>query len=244
MKKEWFEEWFDAPHYHILYKKHDEKEAHLALDHLLAALHLQGGEYILDIACGKGRHSRYLAEKGFEVIGLDLSPKSIAYARKFEHDHLHFYQHDMRRLFRTNYFDAVMNMFTSFGYFASDLEHLRSIQNMAKALKPGGVLLIDFFNAIWVRQHLVAEEVKTIDQVEFHLQKHLDDKYVYKSVEFEADGVAHQFREQVRLFELADFERLFEQSGLRLLNTYGGYDLGAFDPVRSQRLILVAQKKE
>lgn len=244
MKKEWFEDWFDTPQYHLLYKKHDEKEAQRALDHLLSALHLQGGERILDMACGKGRHSRYLAEKGFEVTGLDLSPKSIAYARKSEHAHLHFYQHDMRRLFRTNYFDAVMNMFTSFGYFANDLEHLRTMRNMAKGLKPGGMLLIDFFNAVWLRQYLVAEEVKTIDEVVFHLQKQMDDKYVYKSVEFEVNGVAQQFRERVRLFELADFERLFEQSGLHLLDTYGGYDLGAFDPEQSQRLILIAQKKD
>ena len=242
MKKEWFEEWFDSPYYHILYKGHDDDEARKTLDNLLRALGLPEGARILDLACGKGRHSRYLAEKGYDVTGLDISQNSISYARQFEQERLAFFQHDMRKLFRTNYFDAVMNLFTSFGYFITDLDHLHALQNISKGLKPGGLLLIDFFNSEWVRQHLVSSEVKTVNDIEFHLKKNIAGQYVYKSVQFEAEGKRFSFRERVRLFDLADFQSLLEQSGLKINNTYGDYDLRSFDPLQSKRLILVAQK--
>jgi SAM-dependent methyltransferase len=242
MKKEWFEEWFDSPYYHILYKARDENEARNTLDNLLQALALPPGAGILDLACGKGRHSRYLAEKGYDVTGLDISQKSISYARQFEHERLSFFQHDMRKLFRSNYFDAVMNLFTSFGYFSTELDHLHALQNIAKGLKPGGLLLLDYFNSNWIREHLIAAETKTVEGVEFHLKKHIEGQHVYKSIELEAEGKHFRFRERVRLFDLTDFMTLFEQSGLNIRKTYGGYDLSPFDLKQSNRLILVAQK--
>ncbi len=243
MKKEWFEEWFDSPYYHLLYNSHDEKEARKTVDALLSALDLPAGARVLDLACGKGRHARYLAEKGYDVTGLDISWNSIAHARQFEHERLTFFQHDMRRLFRTNYFDAVMNMFTSFGYFSKAADHLHTLQNVAKAQKPGGTLLLDFFNAQWVRRNLVPDDIKTVENVEFHLKRNIEGQHVYKHIEFDADGKHYSFRESVRLFELADFEALFGQAGLKITRTFGDYDLHPFDPGQSKRLILLAQKQ-
>lgn len=243
MKKEWFEEWFDSPYYHLLYNGHDENEARKLFDQLLSALSLPAGGRVLDLACGKGRHARYLSEKGYDVTGLDLSWNSISYARQFEHERLAFFQHDMRKLFRTNYFDAVMNMFTSFGYFSREADHLHAMQNIAKAVKPGGTVLIDFFNARWVRRNLVSSETKTVENVEFHLKKNIEGQHVYKHIEFDADGKHYTFREKVRLFELADFQSLFEQAGLKMIRTFGDYELNPFDPEQSGRLILIAQKQ-
>jgi SAM-dependent methyltransferase len=242
MKKEWFEEWFDSPYYHLLYKSRDENEAKIALDNLLRALDLSPGSKVLDLACGKGRHSRCLAEKGFQVTGLDISPASITYARTFEESNLEFYQHDMRKSFRINYFDAVMNMFTSFGYFQRDADHLLVLQNVAKDLRPGGLFLLDFFNANFVRQHLTPSELKTVDNLNFSLKRWLHEGYIFKSVEFQADGRLFQYQEKVRLFELADFKTLIESAGLRLRQTYGDYDLTAFDQKNSKRLILITEK--
>lgn len=243
MKKEWFIEWFDSPFYHLLYKNHDEQEAHRALDNLVGALDLPAGARILDLACGKGRHSRYLSEQGFNVTGLDISPSSIAYARQFEHEGLTFYQHDMRLPFRINYFDTVINMFTSFGYFLNERHHLLTLQNVARALHPGGLLLLDYFNSNWVRANLIPSATKTVEGVTFHLKKSLDDDHVFKTIEFEAGGQHHQYRERVRLFTLADFEDLFAAAGLQLRQTFGDYDLSAFQPADSKRLILVAERK-
>lgn len=242
MKKEWFAEWFDSPYYHLLYRNHDEKEAQTALDHLLAALDLPPGSRILDLACGRGRHSRYLASKGFAVTGLDISPSSIAFARQYEHEHLEFYRHDMRKPFITRPFDAVMNMFTSFGYFKSDADHRLAMQHVAGELRSGGLFLLDFLNAAFVRKNLVESEVKTVEGVDFSLKRWIRAGYVYKSVEFRVEGQLFQFQEQVRLFELPDFKTLLNDAGLKLRRTYGDYDLPAFDPETSKRLILIAEK--
>lgn len=243
MKKEWFEEWFDASYYHLLYNRHDEQEARRTMDNLLAVLNLDSGARILDLACGKGRHARYLAECGYDVTGLDISWNSISEARKYENERLAFFQHDMRKLFRTNYFDAVLNMFTSFGYFSKEADHLHTVQNAAKALKPGGLLFIDFLNAHSVRRNLVASEVKEVEGITFHLHRSIEGGFVFKTIAFEAEGKQYRFRESVRLFELPDFESLFAQAGLTLLRTFGDYDMSAFEPTQSKRLMLLAQKQ-
>lgn len=242
MPGEWFTTWFDSPYYHTLYQSHDDREARHFIDNLLRALNLAPDAHVLDLACGKGRHARYLAEKGFDVTGLDISPASIAFARHFEHEHLAFYQHDMRLPFRINYFDAIVNMFTSFGYFDTDKDHLRTLQNVSKGLKPGGLFLLDFFNSGWVRQNLVRYEEKMLDGIVFRLHKSVRAGRVHKRVSFEAGGKKFEFRERVRLFTLADFEQMFRVVGLESVQTFGGYDLGAFDPKHSKRLILIAKK--
>ncbi len=244
MKKEWFVSWFDSPYYHLLYKKHDENEARAALNKLLQALHPVPGARILDLACGKGRYARYLAEAGYEVTGLDISPKSIAYARQYETSHLSFFQHDMRRPFRSNYYAVVMNMFTSFGYFRYEREHQLALRNIAQSLRPGGQFLLDYFNSNWVTQHLVANETKVVRDITFHLTRWIARGHVFKSIEFEAAGGHHQFREQVRLFKLEDFQEIFTAAGLRICQTYGDYHLGKYDPETSARLILLAEKTE
>jgi SAM-dependent methyltransferase len=144
--------------------------------------------------------------------------------------------------FRINYFDAVVNFFTSFGYFDSDADHVRTLRNVAKGLRPEGQFLLDFFNARWVRQILVPQATKTVDGLTFHLQKRIENGHVFKHVEFETEGRHYKFEERVRLFELADFEHLFEQAGLRIHQVFGDYDLQEFDPEHSKRLIVLATK--
>src|SRR6187455_1959490 len=101
----WFESWFNSPWYHILYEHRDEQEAEEFLDALLDHLQPKPGSSMLDLGCGKGRHSIYLNQKGFNVTGIDLSPESIMHCRKWENETLSFFVHDMRHLFRTNDFD-------------------------------------------------------------------------------------------------------------------------------------------
>ncbi len=242
MKKEWFLEWFDSPYYHVLYRSHDDSEAHLAIDAFLQPLDLAPDARVLDLACGKGRYARYLAEKGFDVTGLDISEASISYARQFEQEQLAFYQHDMRKPFRSNYFDAVLNMFTSFGYFNTDHDHLVTLKNVYQQLRPGGLFLLDFFNTTAVCQNLIPEQVKTIEGIDFHLQKEIQDGVVYKTVDFTLTGQPYHFQERVRLFTLTDFQVLFAAANLRIRQTYGDYQLSPFDEKTSSRLILIAEK--
>ncbi|MBK8350480.1 MAG: class I SAM-dependent methyltransferase [Saprospirales bacterium] len=128
-KKQWFELWFDSPLYHILYKHRNQDEANHFIDNVIKKLEIDYGK-ILDLACGKGRHAYYLAQKGFDTIGVDLSPESIQYANTmYKLDNLEFYVHDMRLPFRINYFDYIFNIFTSIGYF-------NDLKENEKYLKP------------------------------------------------------------------------------------------------------------
>ncbi len=243
MEKEWFMGWFGSPYYHILYKNRDENEARQFIDALLAWLQPASGAHALDLACGKGRYSRYLAEKGLYTTGLDISAPSIAYARQFETERLSFFQHDMRQSFRINYFDLIFNFFTSFGYFENEHDHFRTILNISRGLKQGGRFVLDFFNSQKVLKTLKPLEIKEIDNYTFHIRKELDrEGYIVKTIAFEAEGRLMEFRERVRAFSLEDFKAYFEKTSLSLEATFGNYQLEAFDPEQSDRLILVAKK--
>ncbi|WMX16594.1 class I SAM-dependent methyltransferase [Aureispira sp. CCB-E] len=238
----WFATWFDSSYYHLLYQHRDDKEAQFFMDNLVQHLAVPQQAKILDLACGKGRHSIYLADKGFDVVGVDLSPESIEHAQQFEHKHLHFATHDMRMPLTVGPFDYIFNLFTSFGYFPTEEEHLQTLQEMKKGLKvPNGRLVIDFFNAHKVIQQLVLTEEKTLSGITFKINRSVENGYILKDIRFEDNGEKFYFQEKVRAFTLEDFKRLFEQVGLELVATFGGFDLSSYDPVHSERLILVVK---
>ena len=92
----WYKDWFSSPFYHKLYFERDEKEAEAFIKKLIEYLHPPPGSRMLDVACGKGRHSKILAAMGFNVTGFDISFSSITWAKQFEQENLDFYVHDMR----------------------------------------------------------------------------------------------------------------------------------------------------
>lgn len=239
----WIEDWFNSPYYFKLYKNRDETEARHFIDRLLTVLKPAPDSSILDLACGRGRYSRYLAEKGFNVTGIDIAGKSISHARQFENDSLSFFVHDMRVPFRVNYFDYVFNFFTSFGYFETEAGHLKSVCNIGRGLRTDGKFVLDFFNSKKIISNLRAEEIKSVDELDFHIKRSLDNKgYVEKSIEFEDDGHTYHFVERVRAYTLDDFEVLFRKAGMKIDATYGDYLLNDFDESNSARLILVGCK--
>ncbi len=240
-KKDWYASWFDTPYYHLLYRNRDEAEAERFLDNLLEALQLNAKSRILDLACGKGRHSIYLAGKGYEVTGVDLSPQSIRHARRFERPNLSFFVHDMRKPFRNAYFDYVFNLFTSFGYFGSDQEHLDTLLSITRNLQKDGILVLDYLNAFKVIEGLKRRQQKTVGGIRFRISRKVDSGYIVKKIRFSDKGTNFQFEERVRAFTLADFKTLFAEAGLELVRTYGDYNLSAFRKNSSDRLILVGR---
>ena len=112
MEDFWYKDWFDSHYYHLLYKNRDTNEASAFIDLLMRYLNPEERSTMLDVACGKGRHSIQLAKMGFDVTGTDLSEASIQEALNSERKNLHFYRHDMRQTFWINYYDFVFNFFT------------------------------------------------------------------------------------------------------------------------------------
>lgn len=235
---QWFASWFDSPYYHILYKDRDYSEAQLFMDTLTNYLNFPEQGEILDLACGKGRHAVYLNSLGYDVTGADLSENSIAHAKQFENETLRFQVHDMCKPFNKQ-FDAVFNLFTSFGYFENETDNLRTIQAIQANLNETGFGVIDFMNSDFVIDNLVPEETKTVDGIEFHLKRSVKDGYIIKDIHFEDAGETYQFQERVRAFALNDFEALFDQAGVYLLDIFGDYKLNKFHKTTSKRLIMI-----
>ncbi|MEO6833904.1 MAG: methyltransferase domain-containing protein [Chitinophagaceae bacterium] len=239
----WFETWFGSPYYAVLYQHRDEEEAGEFVRNLLEYLQPLPNSKMLDIACGEGRFSIELADRGFDVSGLDLSHLSIDVAKKSERENLHFYVHDMRMPFYINYFDYAFNFFTSFGYFEHNRDHQLAAKSFASGLKKDGILVLDYMNSELAEKKLVPEETVTRGDYEFHLKRRLEAGHFIKEISFnDAEGHERKYTERVAAFKLADFIPLFQHAGLKLVGTFGDYKLRDFDPLSSPRLVMVFKK--
>lgn len=240
----WFKEWFNSPYYHQLYFDRDDNEASSFISRLIAHLSPPPGALMLDIACGKGRHSKLLSEKGFDVTGIDLSFDSIDEAARYQTDTLHFYQHDMRLPFRINYFDYAFNFFTSFGYFHTEREHYNAIRTISQSLKPGGTLVLDYLNVHFAEDHLVHITEKKMGDVTFYITKWFDETHFYKKIVIEDDNKEEPltYLEKVAKFNLGDFNDMFAFHGLQTQEIFGDYQFSSYDVKKSPRMIMIARK--
>ncbi|WP_418510231.1 class I SAM-dependent methyltransferase [Corallibacter sp.] len=235
---QWYASWFDTPYYHILYKDRDYKEAQQFMDTLTQYLNLPEQASVLDLACGKGRHSLYLNTLGYHVTGVDLSENSIAYAKQYENDSLHFEVHDMCKPFNKT-FDAVFNLFTSFGYFEHEADNLRTIEAIKADLNTYGFGVIDFMNTDYVIDNLVAKDIKTVGGIDFCQERYVKDGYIIKDISFTDAGKDYSFQERVKALTLSDFIELFDKAGVYLLDVFGDYKLHSFDKQSSERLVMI-----
>jgi SAM-dependent methyltransferase len=238
----WFESWFDTSYYHLLYNNRDASEAEKFVSNLISFLNPSADAFFCDLGCGVGRHAEVIANLGFKVLGLDLSTNNIEGAGLTSNDKLSFEVQDMRLPFGTDRFDFVLNLFTSFGYFDEDVDHYKTIKNIAQSLSPGGIVVIDYLNVGHVRQSLKIDSEEVIDGIKFEVRRLLSDRYVIKEIKVtDHDSVAY-FEERVRLFCEDDFEEMFTASGLELIERFGDYNMNEFDLTESPRLILIAKK--
>ncbi|MCC5919306.1 MAG: class I SAM-dependent methyltransferase [Cyclobacteriaceae bacterium] len=241
-KKEWFGEWFDSPYYPILYKHRDKTEAAFFIDNLESYLGFKKGERALDLACGNGRHSLYLHSKGLQVTGLDLAKRNISQLQSLDIEGLSFYRHDMRKSLDLPAQDYVFNLFTSFGYFDTDEEDISVLRQVCRWLKPDGTLVLDFLNPQPVLDKLVKVESKNIKGIDFAISRHFSDGFIIKEIRIKDGADDHFFQEKVKAITLADFQYYMNQAGLQIVEVFGDYELNAFEPGNSGRMIFIAKK--
>lgn len=119
------------------------------------ALRLKPGSRLLDLACGTGRHAVPLAKRGAFVVGVDKTDAYLKEARREARglSNCLFARGDMRRLPFKGEFDAAMNIWTSFGYFDKPSDDIKALEGVARALKPGGLFLIDLIDFAWIKKH-------------------------------------------------------------------------------------------
>lgn len=242
--KEWFDEWFDTPFYHQLYFQRDEQEAAAFINRLLQYLQPAPGSKMLDVACGKGRHSLQLSQQGFDVTGIDISAQSIAAANQQANDQLQFFVHDMRQPFWINYFDYAFNFFTSFGYFNTRREHDAALRSIAQSIKMNGLLVIDYLNVHYAEDHFQYQTNTSLNGFDFHITKWMDENHFYKKIEVEHDDFTepHVYTEKVAKFSLGDFTDMLAFQGMQITEVFGDYNLGQYDVRDTPRMIMLAKK--
>ncbi|CAM1333518.1 class I SAM-dependent methyltransferase [Tenacibaculum aestuariivivum] len=237
---DWFTSWFDTTYYHTLYKHRNDADAQFFMRNITSFLKLPKSSHIADLPCGKGRHAVYLNSLGYKVTGGDLSSNSITHAKKFENENLHFEIWDMRNPIKLKY-DAIFNLFTSFGYFDDDNEDIAILKSIKNGLKNNGVCVLDFLNVEKVKKYLVENETKTIDGIEFHIKREIKDGFILKHISFFADNKQHTYTEQVKFLTLAKMQTYFKKANLKIKHVFGDYALNNFETNTSDRLILIAK---
>ena len=177
-----------------------------------------------------------------KVEGIDLSHNSINIAKKEENKTLNFSVYDMRKVFKKDTFDIIVNLFTSFGYFKKNKDEQTAITAMALSLKQEGTLIIDFMNTKKVIKNLVESERKEVDGVTFNIKRSIRNNYIIKDIIFSDNGNNYQFQEKVKALTLSDFSELISHAGLKIIDIFGNYRLKDFNALTSERLIIICKK--
>ena len=239
---DWFASWFDTTFYHLLYKNRDHKEARLFMANLASFLKLKKNDRILDLACGKGRHSLFLNSLGFDVVGADLSKNSIDHANEFSNETLRFVQRDMRDPLNLKY-DGIFNLFTSFGYFENDEEDLQVLTNIKNGLKDDtSVAVIDFLNVEKAIHNLVKKETIVRNDIIFNIERSFKNGFIIKKIEVVTCDKTYEYFERIKYLDLPKIKIYLGKVGLKLKHTFGDYDLQGFDSKNSNRLMLIISK--
>ena len=243
MEKAWFEQWFDTNYYHILYSHRDEGEARAFIESLMQFLDIQKGSEVIDIGCGRGRHSKYMCELGYNVTGIDIACSNIDYARRWEEENLHFHCFDKRNVFSKGKFDLALNLFTSYGFLKSRTELEGALKSMGENLKKGGIFVLDYMNAEKIRNAHLTSDVIDTQGIRFEISKRISGHQIIKEIEVIDGSSRSHFAEEVHLITLPEFRELFQFASLEILHTFGDYRLHDYEEQFSDRLIIIARKR-
>ena len=246
-RREWFRHFFDASYVAALRAEKSFRQTRLEVDFVLRSLRPPEGARILDLPCGYGRHAALLARRGFRVVGVDLSIAMLAEARRrsTEGPRLRFRRDDMRRITYRAEFDAVINLYTSFGYF-TPAQNVAALRRMARALRPGGRLLVDHRDPVYdagLPRRLWYRTGKTrfvLEDRRFDRRTKITDST--QLIVITGRRWVAQKTLRFQEFSLPQWRRMLRRVGLRFLRAYSGYDGRPYRAGSTGRLILVAEK--
>lgn len=238
----WYASWF-GDDYLGLYPHRDEEEAGRGVALLLEATGLAPGDPVLDLACGAGRHTRLLAERGLRVFGLDLSEVLLLRAKKADAG-ARLLRADMRQIpFGADRFAAVTSFFTSFGYFRSEEDDLGVLLEIRRVLRDGGHLLLDFLNAEQTRATLCPRDEGVVRGRSVVQERRIVDagRRVEKTIRIAGKGGEpdRTYRERVRLYSADELAALLARARLTPERWFGDYS-GAPPAAEAPRVIALA----
>ena len=247
-ESDWYRSFFGQDYLdvygHVLGEDRSQAEA----DFVRGALALEPGQRVLDLCCGQGRHAVPLARAGLRVTGLDMSESYLrlaASAAEAAGVDLDTVVGDMREIPYEAEFDAVVNMFTAFGYFDDESDDRRVLGGIAGALKPGGRVLLDLLNRDWVAANYIESEWRRSEDETLYLeQREFDPVAGRNHVEFtivSPDGSTRRTGHHIRLYVMTEMISMLTSAGLDFERAYGDYD-GSPLSVHKRRMIVVARK--
>jgi len=245
---QWYREFFDDLYLRVYQPMEAPERVRREVDFIITVLQLKPEARVLDLCCGQGRHSLELARRGFRVVGVDLSEALLYVAQQRAEREglpLTFLHCDMREIDFFAEFDAVINMFSSFGYLESEAEDEKVLSKIAQALKPGGKLLLDVVNRDRLVRDFQGREWHAADEGWLVLEERewdlLSGRVETRWVCVARDGVRYERRSSVRLYTLAELRVMLERQGLKVAKVFGDYD-GRPYSWDTPRLLLVAQR--
>ncbi|MCY9593564.1 class I SAM-dependent methyltransferase [Paenibacillus chitinolyticus] len=244
VKSAWYRESFGKD-YLLVYKHRNFEGAYAEVKRMMNWLHLPEGARVLDLCCGMGRHSLALADFGYTVTGIDLSDTLLGEARKQDPEERVTWLHgDMRRVPSEESFHAVVNLFTSFGYFEQEEENRLVLSEIARLLQPDGKFIIDYLNPAYVKTNLVPHSSREENGLFIEETRSIENGYVRKQICItdNQDGPRH-YSEQVRLYSCEAFVDMLYTAGLRVERIYGSYDGKDYDRESSPRMIFVGGRE-
>lgn len=224
-----------------------KKKAREEVSFLINKLGLDPHAKILDIPCGTGRHSSLLAEAGYKVLGIDISPKCIEIAQKNSLANLSYQVGNMQDLSKhKNQFDCTLNLFSSFGYFSTDKENEQVLEEMISTLKPGGKIVLNLINRNWLLSiyrpafWFKDGSLLTVNAGHYDPQTHYNESYM--TLKDEVSGETTLSYHRIRLYSPEEITNLMKKYGLKNIQVYGSYQGEALDDQKSSHPFYFGEK--
>ncbi len=226
----------------------ESEKSRMQVDFVIEKLGIQPGARVLDLCCGQGRHLLDLVKRGYEVVGVDLSEYMLGRCRESAESQglrptlIHA---DMRELSFDSEFDAVISMFTSFGYLENEDEDQKVLDGVAQALKPGGLFYIDLMNRDWLmrnyKEHMWDENGHGDITVHESWFDSIKGRTYVRELTFRADGTRLENKHDLRIYTYREMEDKLNRAGLSIRSAWGQYD-GEEYGYLSRRMMIVSQK--
>jgi len=243
--KEWFREWFDSEEYLNVYQHRNEEDAEKILNLILNETRVTDHSFILDAACGAGRHSIFLTARGYNVISFDLSKTLLKVAKKDASEKnikLNLICADIRKIYFKRKFDLILNLFTSFGYFDTDEENFSFAENIFDSMNFDAVYVFDYLNKEFLLNNLVRESVREISDQQITERRSFKGERIIKEIEINNGGNKNSFFESVHLYDPEFIINQFEKIGFKTGQIFGDYEGHPFEKAISPRLIIFFRK--
>ncbi len=240
--KEWYKDWFNSPLYLKVYNHRSSEDAEKLLSLILSFIKPKKNVKILDSACGAGRHALFLAEKGFNTFGFDLSKTLLLEASRkarIQKLNIKYLLTDIRTACFKTKFDIILNIFTSFGYFETDEENFRFFRNAKSFFADMGYIVIDYLNPEFLKNNLVSDSTKNVDGILVKEHRYFENNRINKKITITSGVQVYRFEESVALYDFSALKKEFEKLNYKIEKLWGSYDGGEFDKKKSERIIMV-----